>query len=107
MRLYYSRKEYRLILYTILFILLVLYYLSPEQLSRPWILTAFVLFSIFALIRYLMHVKEKKSTYSYLNHIVIFFLLSFVVTLQFPLDYVLGNTDLDYSFYFYLNSATL
>ena len=101
MRLYYSRKEYRLILYTILFILLVLYYLSPEQLSRPWILTAFVLFSIFALIRYLMHVKEKKSTYSYLNHIVIFFLLSFVVTLQFPLDYVLVNTDLDYSFYFY------
>lgn len=96
-----------MILYAILFVLLVLYYLCPEQLSQPWMLAAFVIFSFFVLIRYIMHVREKTLIYSYLNFIVIFFLLSFVVTLQFPLDYVLGNTDLDYSIYFYsLNTAT-
>lgn len=90
-----------MILYAILSVLLVLYYLCPEELSQSWMLTAFVIFSFFVFIRYLIHIKEKKSTYSYLNYIVVFFLLSFIVTLQFPLDYVLGNIDLDYQLYFY------
>lgn len=90
-----------MILYVILLVLLILYYLSPEELSQSWILTAFVILSVFVFIRCVIHVREKTLTYSYLNYIVIFFLLSFVVTLQFPLDYVLGNTDLNYFQYFY------
>lgn len=101
MKSYYSKKKYRMMLYAILFVLFVLYYSCPERLSQPWILTAFVIFSVFVFIRYIIHVREKTSTYSYLNYIVIFFLLSSIVTLQFPLDFVLGNTDLDYFLYFY------